>query len=423
MNLLYDAAMSLMGPGARLAAGRSPKMRLMRNGQKQTWKRLEDFRKELAPNGFDVWFHVASLGEFEQARPLIDALIEARPNISILLSFFSPSGYEVRHNYHPRVGVVYLPFDTPSNASRFLMLAAPKQVVFVKYEFWGNYLSQIARRGIPLYLISAIFRPSQIFFRPWGGTFRKMLTNFDRIYVQDEGSRDLLSKIGIDRVVVAGDTRFDRVTDIRKAARVIPEIEDFISRIPKDAQIVVFGSSWESDEVYYIPWLKKHPEVYAIIAPHEFDKKRLIKLSERLGDERTELLSQYDSHGKLPHYILVDCFGLLSSLYRYASLAYVGGGFGVSIHNINEAAVYGIPVVFGPRHDKFKEAADLIHCGGGFSASSGEELEQILTSLITDVSARTAAGQASRHYIDTHTGASPLILKEVFNFKPNSPLP
>ena len=421
MNLLYNTAMAMLRPGAALASLRSPKIKRMVAGQNDTFKRLEHFRATLAPEGFDVWFHVASLGEFEQARPIIDVLLEDNPEISILVSFFSPSGYEVRHNYHPRVAVVYLPFDTPANARRFLDLAAPRKVLFVKYEFWGNYLTQIARRHIPLYIISAIFRPSQAFFKPWGGTFRRMLSAFSRLYVQDEASRDLLYKIGIDKVTVAGDTRFDRVNDIRRAARPIPEIENWISRKPADAPVVVFGSSWETDEEYYIPWLLKNPGVFAIIAPHEFDPRRLQRMRERLGADKSILLSEYDPNTPLPQYIIVDCFGLLSSLYRYASFAYVGGGFGVSIHNINEAAVYGIPVVFGPRHDKFKEAADLIHCGGGVSVSNRDSVEQTLTTFATDPDARTAAGQASRHYTDTHTGASALILREVFNVNPKSP--
>ncbi len=420
MNLLYNTALTLMGPGVRMAALRSDKLKRMVRGQSETFERLKHFRASLAPEGFDVWFHVASLGEFEQARPLIDALLAARPDIAILLSFFSPSGYEVRHDYHPRVATVYLPFDTPSNARRFVELAAPRKVVFVKYEFWGNYLAAVADRHIPLFIISAIFRPGQIFFKPWGGTFRKMLRTFDRLYVQDEASRDLLYNIGVDRVTVAGDTRFDRVTDIRRAARPVAEIENFVRRMPPGSPLVVFGSSWETDEEYYIPWLLKNPQVYAIIAPHEFDKRRLQRMTERLGADRTVLLSEYDPEGPLPRYIIVDSFGLLSSLYRYATFAYVGGGFGVSIHNINEAAVYGIPVVFGPRHDKFKEAADLIHCGGGVAVSNRDQVEQTLTLFATDEAARTAAGQASRHYIDTHTGASPLILKEVFNLNPKA---
>lgn len=421
MNLLYNTAMTLMGPGVSLAAIRSPKLKRMVAGQRDTWKRLEEFRRTLAPEGFDVWFHVASLGEFEQARPIIDTLLQNDPAISILVSFFSPSGYDVRHDYNPRVAVVYLPVDTPSNARRFLNLARPRKVVFVKYEFWGNYLTQIAGRNIPLYIISAIFRPSQIFFKPWGAMFRRMLGTFSRLYVQDEASRDLLYKIGVDKVTVAGDTRFDRVNDIRKTAGPVPEIENLVSRKPADAPLVVFGSSWEADEEYYIPWLLKNPDVFAIIAPHEFDPRRLQRLRDRLGADRTVLLSEYDMQGPLPRYIIVDSFGLLSSLYRYATFAYVGGGFGVSIHNINEAAVYGIPVVFGPRHDKFKEAADLIHCGGGITVDNRESAEHALTLFAKDATARKAAGQASRHYTDTHTGASALILKEVFHINPKSP--
>ncbi len=424
MNAAYNAAIALYKGAARLAALSSPKVRHMLHGQCETQARLARFRAEMAPDGFDVWFHAASLGEFEQARPLIEALLEHKPGTRILLSFFSPSGYEVRCDYDPRVAVVYMPFDTPEAVEAFLDAAAPRMAIFVKYEFWGNYLSSLKRRGIATYIISAIFRPGQIFFKPWGGMFRRMLGCFDRLYVQDERSRSLLASAGVDAVTVAGDTRFDRVTAIRAKGRDIAEVQCFLNASP-GAPVLVAGSSWERDEDVYVPWLRNHPEVRAIIAPHEFDKDRLSAMRRRLGTDETMLLSDFkricdaspEGAAKVAsklRYIIIDCFGLLSSLYRYADVAYIGGGFGAGIHNINEAAVYGIPVVFGPRHKKFNEAADLIACGGGFCVTDAAGTGSTLSRLFSDADGRRAAGKAAGNYISSHIGATAKIMTDIF---------
>lgn len=425
MNLIYNAAIRLYGAAAHVAAAGSPKVRRMLDGQAETMQRLKRFRAEMAPEGFDVWFHAASLGEFEQARPLIEALLTHRPSMKILLSFFSPSGYEVRRDFNPSVAVVYMPFDTPAAAKEFLDIAAPRKAVFVKYEFWGNYLSELKRRGIGVSLISAIFRPSQAFFKPWGGMMRGILHKFDRLYVQDEASRSLLEGIGLDNVTVAGDTRFDRVTAVREAGRDIPAVDCFKAGGP-EAFTLVAGSSWPKDEDVYIPWLHATPGARAIIAPHEFDDARLDALCRRLGAGRTMLYSRFrELYEKSPaeaveiasqtSYLVIDCFGLLSSLYRYADVAYIGGGFGVSIHNINEAAVYGIPVLFGPRHDKFKEARDLIDCGGAFCVRSRHELSEVLSLFASDTAARSRCGRSAGHYIASNVGATRLIMKEMFD--------
>ncbi len=424
MNPAYNAAIGCYRGAAKLASLSSAKIRKMLAGQKETAARLAHFRKELAPEGFDVWFHAASLGEFEQARPLIEALLARNGDSKILLSFFSPSGYEVRHNFDPRVAVVYMPFDTPSEAKAFIEAAAPRMAIFVKYEFWGNYLSELKRRGIPTYIISSIFRPGQIFFRPWGGMFRNILRCFDRLFVQDESSRKLLAGIGIDAVTVAGDTRFDRVTDVREKGHDIEEVKTFCEAVP-ESKILIAGSSWGSDEEVYFPWLASHPEVRAVIAPHEFDKERLASLRHNLGEERTMLLSDFrriyeESPEKASeiarklNYLIIDCFGLLSSLYRYADVAYVGGGFGAGLHNINEAAVYGIPVVFGPNNSKFIEARDLRECGGGFEVTDKLSADRTLTRLFSDESTRKTAGASAGNYISTHIGATKKILTELF---------
>lgn len=417
MNPLYNAALHAYAAAARVAAARSPKVRDMLEGQRRTLDTLEAERKRVAPDGYDVWIHAASLGEFEQARPLIERLRRERPSLTILLTFFSPSGYKVRYNYDRVDTVAYLPFDTPGRVRRFLDAAAPRMAIFVKYEFWGNYLQQLHTRGVPTYIISAIFRPGQRFFRPGGGVFRRMLENFDRLYVQDERSRRLLAGAGIDRVTVAGDTRFDRVTDILAKARVVPVAEKFVAGAPFT---LIAGSSWQPDEDLYIPWLREHPEVKAIIAPHEFDDARIDALCAKLpGAVR---LSRVDSPDKLrgdERALIVDCFGLLSSLYRYGSAAWVGGGFGVSIHNINEAAVYGIPVVFGPRHEKFKEASDLLQCGGAVCVTDKASARKALDRLLADTAAREEAGRAAALYIRRSVGATDIIYKDLFLSTPS----
>lgn len=412
MNPLYNLGIRLYGFAARIAALRSKKVSKMIAGQGETIRAL---KARLRPEKNYIWIHAASLGEFEQGRPLIERLRRERPDVGIVLSFFSPSGYEVRKDYPQVDAVVYLPFDTPARAREFVDAVNPVMAIFVKYEFWGNYLEILHSRSIPTYLISAIFRPGQIFFRPWGGEFRKMLGFFTEIFVQDENSRKLLAGIRIDRVTVAGDTRFDRVTDIMRSAR-----EFKADRLLKNDRIVVFGSSWPADEKIYSHWLRQNPDVCSIIAPHEFDAARLEALRHEFeitpGD--TMLLSETETAPVAPgqlRVLIIDSFGLLSSIYRLGKMAYVGGGFGVSIHNINEAAVYGIPVVFGPRHQKFREAAGLMECGGGFSVSSPEEFASIATKLMTDEAARSKAGAAAGKYIAANLGATDLIYSKLFN--------
>lgn len=358
---------------------------------------------------------------------MIERLRREHPEKPILLSFFSPSGFEVRKNYPFVDAVVYLPFDTPHRVRRFLDAARPSMAIFIKYEFWGNYLQELRRRGIPTYIISSIFRPGQRFFRSLGGMFRGMLRCFDRLYVQDERSRRLLKLIGVENVTVAGDTRFDRVTDVMRTTVEIPGFPGFGADAPLR---FIAGSSWEADEDIYVPWLNAHPEVKFIIAPHEFNETRLerlrnrfnkpaILLSEWTGEIKRAKLPQGQIPERLTHVsgIIIDSFGKLSSLYRYADLAYIGGGFGAGIHNLNEAAVYGMPVIFGPNHSKFKEASDLIQCGGGFSISSREEFDTVMGTFSASPQKLRKAGDAAGQYIKDHLGATDLIYADLFEAK------
>lgn len=416
MNPLYNAGLQLYRLGARLAASRSAKIKKMVEGQNVVFDYLS---RKVLPGERWIWIHAASLGEFEQGRPLIEMIKECEPSAKILLTFFSPSGYEVRKDYGQVDAVCYLPFDTPALSRRFLDAVNPSMAIFIKYEFWGNYLSELRRRNVPTYLVSAIFRPSQLFFRRWGGMFRGMLKCFTHIYVQDRRSADLLAGIGVENVSITGDTRLDRVSDVKNQPLKTPSLAGF----GKDAPMtLVVGSSWQPDEDIYTPWLNANPAVKAIIAPHEFDQARLDVLKERI-DGRVLLLSQWSAHvaagGDLADFadvraVIVDCFGQLSSLYRLGDVAYIGGGFGKSIHNINEAAVYGMPVVFGPRHEKFKEATDLLACGGGFSANDAAGMTAVLDSLLADPKARKAAGEAAGKYISSHIGATSYIYNDIF---------
>ncbi|MDE5555687.1 MAG: 3-deoxy-D-manno-octulosonic acid transferase, partial [Muribaculaceae bacterium] len=354
--------------------------------------------------------------------PILERFRRDKPEKKILLTFFSPSGYDIRKNYDKVDCVAYLPFDTPRLVSQFLDAARPKMAIFAKYEFWGNYLQQLHQNGIPTYIISSIFRPQQRFFRPWGGMFRKMLQCYTHLYVQDNASRKLLSDIGVNNVTVAGDTRFDRVTDIMATAHDVAEIEAFVKSSPFT---LIVGSSWQPDEAIYIPWLKSHPDVKAIIAPHEFDQERLNSLRRQLGEDKTRLLSEIkdrkvDSLDSI-NYLIIDCFGLLSSIYRYADAAIIGGGFGAGIHNLNEAAVYGIPVLFGPNHKKFKEAGELLARGGGFTFANDAEFNSQMDALFSDADARHKAGVAAGQYIKDSIGASDIIYSDLFKSHHNSP--
>ena len=409
MNILYNIAMAATGWGMHLASPWHHKARLTVQGQART---IPYLKETLDPDGGYIWIHAASLGEFEQGRPLIEKIREEQPDAKILLSFYSPSGYEVRKNYDKVDAVCYMPVDTPQRVKEFLDVVKPKMAIFVKYEFWGNFLEQLKQRNVPTYIISSIFRPNQSFFKPWGGMFRKMLGCFSYLYVQDNESRELLHGIGIDNVTVCGDTRLDRVLQIKAQAKEFPEIAAMTSG---DKLTLVMGSSWQPDEDIIIPYFNSHPEMKLIIAPHEFDESRLDAMMARIKRPvaRYTKLDQVDDPSQLDC-MIIDCFGILSSLYRYGDVAYVGGGFGSGIHNVPEAAVYGIPVIFGPRHEKFREALELKQCGGAFAIDDAQQCHAVLDRLLSDNDALQQAGSAASNYITNHTGATHRIYHDLF---------
>ena len=387
------------------------KARLMRLGQ---WKTNGILREKIDRNAKYIWFHASSLGEFEQGRPLIEKIKAEHPEYKILLTFFSPSGYEVRKNYGGADVVCYLPFDTPYRVKKFLDLSKPVMAIFIKYEFWDNYLSELKRRNIPVYIVSAIFRKEQLFFKWYGGMYRKVLSYFTHIFVQDDASRELLSKYGVTNVSVFGDTRFDRVQDVYKNTKQVPMVELFVNNNRSDNQLtMVAGSSWQQDEEVYLNYFNDHPELKLIIAPHEIHKDHLMHIESMLKRPSIRLSEATEKDIKGKSCLIVDSFGLLSSIYRYGDLAYIGGGFGAGIHNVLEAAVYGMPVIFGPKYQKFKEARDLLQVGGAFSITDEKTFESKMEELSTYRDLLDAAGAAAGDFVKSNIGATNRIIASI----------
>lgn len=397
--MFYSAGIHIYGELLKAASLWHPKARAMVRGRRQTMQRLSS-------DGYDVWIHSASLGEFEQAVPLLERIKAKEPDTRVLLSFYSPSGYRVAERRGLDADMVYLPLDTRRRMRAFVAKARPRKAIIVKYEFWPNMLRALREAQVPTYLVSAIFRPDQPFFRRWGKMWRKMLTTYTRIFVQDKASKDLLKGIGVERVTVAGDTRFDRVDAIRRQAKEIPEVEAF-----KDPSrpLLVFGSSWPQDEALYTPWLAQHPWVKVIIAPHEWDDARLRRLASIPGAVKYSDNPSAETLRKA-NVLILDTFGLLSSVYWYATAAYIGGGFGAGIHNVNEAAIYGIPVAFGPRHRKFKEASDLLSAGAAIEVIDAPTMAHALDTITADAVKCRHMGRAANAYEQSQIGASDRIL-------------
>ena len=406
--MLYNLAIVLYDIVIHLAAPFSRKPRKMMKGH---WVVYELLRQQVEKDVRYIWFHAASLGEFEQGRPLIEKIREKYPDYKILLTFFSPSGYEVCKNYRGADIVCYLPFDKPRNVKKFLDIINPCMAFFIKYEFWKNYLDEMHRRRIPVYSVSSIFRREQIFFKWYGGAYRDVLKDFDHLFVQNETSKRYLSKIGITRVTVVGDTRFDRVLQIREEAKYLPLVEKFKAHSPT----FVAGSSWGPDEDLFLEYFNTHPEMKLIIAPHVIDENHLVEIIGKLKRPYVRYTCADEKNVLKADCLIIDCYGLLSSIYRYGEIAYIGGGFGVGIHNTLEAAVYGIPVIFGPKYQKFMEAVQLLEAKGAYSIKNYEELEALLDRLFSDKAFLSETGANAGYYVTSNAGATERIL-HMINF-------
>ena len=408
---MYDVAIAAYAFVVRVASLFNKKAKKMLIGHKETFSILA---KNRDPQARYIWFHAASLGEFEQGRPLIEKIREEKPEYKILLTFFSPSGYEAKKEYADADIVCYLPFDFRSNAQKFLDLVQPEIAIFIKYEFWMNYLNQLRDRNIPTYIISAIFRPTQIFFRWYGYRYRDVLDDFNWFFVQDENSLKLLERFNHHNITISGDTRFDRVYQIAQQEKQLPLVEKFVSRMEEDQLILVAGSTWEKDEEILISYFERHPGLKLIIVPHEIKKAHIEALKNRF-ERPCVLYSQTDEKEvEKADCLIIDCVGLLSSVYRYGNVAYVGGGFGVGIHNILEAAVYGIPVLFGPNCRKFREAGELIALKSATSISGKTDFYARMNGFLIYPEYAQITGEKSKDYVINNLGATQKIYDKVF---------
>ena len=404
----YNLGLILYAWAVRLAALRHKKARLWIDGRRDLFRRM---RETIDPEARIIWIHVASLGEFEQGRPIIENLRKTHPEYKILLTFFSPSGYEIRKDYKGADYLFYLPLDTSRNARRFLDIAHPEIAIFVKYEYWLNLLRELRRRKVRTYIVSAIFRRNSIFFRPYGGWWRQALETFDVLFVQNEESKELLASLGFDNVLVAGDTRFDRVAEITRTAKRI----DIIDRFKGDNRLFVAGSTWGPDEELLIRLINDNPEVKFIIAPHEMDEGRIARIigEVRGGTLRYTQCTSRTGYGSR-QVLILDTVGILASVYSYATWSYIGGGFGVGIHNTLEAATFGLPVAFGPNYEKFKEARDLVTLGAARSVTDYEQLRDWFTPLRDNEVFLQKTSRIAKDYTTRHQGATSIIIKTIF---------
>ena len=404
--MIYNLGIHIYRLGIRLAGLFSDKPAKMVKGHREVFDLL---KSKVDPKAQYIWFHAASLGEFEQGRPLIERIRKEYPQYKILQTFFSPSGYEVRKNYDGADIVCYLPMDTPGNAKKFVDLVNPSMAFFVKYEFWQNYLNALYHKGIPVYSVSSIFRPNQIFFRWYGKSYRQVLKTFEHLFVQNEESKKLLENIGVMNTTVVGDTRFDRVLDICAAAKQLPLVQKFKG----NALTFVAGSSWGPDEDIFIRYFNAHPEMKLIIAPHVVNDSHMKEIMSKLQRPCIRYTQATEENVQQADCLIIDCYGLLSSIYRYGEISYIGGGFGVGIHNVLEAAVYSIPVIFGPNNKKFREAQHLLANKGGFEINGYEDFEVLMDKFLTDEAYLQASGQAAGDYVKNNSGAMEKIMDYV----------
>ena len=394
--------------GVAIASLFNKKVKKMWTGERQAVKVLKE---KVDPEARYIWFHAASLGEFEQGRPLIEHLRETHPEYKILLTFFSPSGYEVRKNYEGADIICYLPLDTIRNARRFLRAVKPVMAFFIKYEFWYNYLHILQHRGVPTYSVSSIFRPDQIFFQWYGRQYGRVLKCFTHFFVQNMESKALLAKLGITDVDVVGDTRFDRVLQIKEASKQLPIVEQFTAHAQK---VFVAGSSWLPDEEIFIKYFDIHKDWKLIIAPHVISDEHLSQIFELLKGHRVVRYTEAtEENVKDAEVLIIDCFGLLSSIYHYGTVSYVGGGFGVGIHNVLEAAVWDIPVVFGPNNKHFQEAQGLMLVQGGFEIKDYQSFRDLIMRFETDAFFLQNAGENAGAFVKSRAGATAKVMENV----------
>ncbi len=407
MILIYNFTLFLYSILVKFASLFNPKAKQWVEGRKNIFARIH---KSLENNEDIAWFHVSSLGEFEQGRPVIEGFREKYPNFKIFLTFFSPSGYEIRKNYEGADYIFYLPVDSKRNAKKLIQLINPKVAFFVKYEFWFHYLNELNKNNIPTYIFSAIFREKQLFFKWYGGWYRKLLKCFTHLYVQNEQSKKLLAKLELNNVTVGGDTRFDRVFDLAKNAKPIELIEQFT----KNSTTIICGSTWEKDEELIAQYaLDNSKNLKWIIAPHEIHESHIAKIVSlfklpllKFSEANTENINDVTI-------LLINNIGILSSLYRYGSLAYIGGGFGVGIHNTLEAATFGLPVVFGPHYKRFQEACDLIEISAGFSIENYTNFVATFNSLLENDDLRKKSSDLAHNYVNKMRGGTKIILNEL----------
>ena len=406
--LLYNICIILYAHIVRVVALWNNKAKQWVEGRRDIF---EDIARKINKDDKVIWLHVASLGEFEQGRPIIEQIRKEHPEYKILLTFFSPSGYEIRKNYEGADYIFYLPIDTPLNVKRFLDIAHPEIAIFVKYEFWLNYLYELKARNIRTFVISAIFRADSVFFKWYGSRWRQALDSYEQIFVQNEESQALLHRIGFDNVIIAGDTRFDRVAAIAKAAKKI----DIVERFKADSRLFVAGSTWGPDEDILQELINSNPDIKFVIAPHEMNEARINKIIEATkgGAIRYTKCNAQTSFDNT-QVLILDTVGILSSVYGYALWSYIGGGFGVGIHNTLEAATFALPIAFGPNYKKFKEARDMVALGVATKVESAEELQRWFTPLRDNEQTLRQVSTTAKEYTSKHQGATSLIMKIVF---------
>ncbi len=427
--MIYNIVIYFVLWGIAIASLFNEKVRKMWRGEREAFKIL---KQKVDPSAKYVWFHAASLGEFEQGRPLMERIRKEYPQYKILLTFYSPSGYEVRKNYERADIICYMPVDTRLNAIRFLRLVRPVMAFFIKYEFWSNFLHILKHRNIPTYSVSSIFREDQVFFKWYGRSYANVLKCFTRFFVQNEESKRLLEGIGITDVDVVGDTRFDRVLQIKEAAKHLPICEAFRKGVAvsssssalssfdsekesrPDFKVFVAGSSWPPDEEIFIRFFNEHKDWRLLIAPHVIAEEHLKLILSLLKNKKVVRYTQTNpEEAAKADVLIIDCFGLLSSMYNYGDIAYIGGGFGVGIHNTLEAAVWNMPVIFGPNNKKFQEAQGLLKSGGGFEITNYESFEGLMNSMINNPAFLKQAGDKAGAFVASLSGATGKVLAKV----------